>query len=132
MGVKKQESKMPSERQLRVGEEIRHLISTALLTVELYDEDLNPSMVMVTDVKVSPDFSWATLYVHSIGQADEQAMVDALNRHEGVFRKLVGDKVRLRITPDIRFRLDNSFEEAAKIDALFDNPVVKADIEKED
>ncbi len=132
MGVKKQESKMPSERQLRVGEEIRHLISTALLTVELYDEDLNPSMVMVTDVKVSPDFSWATLYVHSIGQADEQAMVDALNRHKGVFRKLVGDKVRLRITPDIRFRLDNSFEEAAKIDALFDNPVVKADIEKED
>lgn len=132
MGVKKQETKMPSERQLRVGEEIRHLISTALLTVELYDEDLNPSMVMVTDVKVSPDFSWATLYVHSIGQADEQAMVDALNRHKGVFRKLVGDKVRLRITPDIRFRLDNSFEEAAKIDALFDNPVVKADIEKED
>ena len=132
MGVKKQESKMPSERQLRVGEEIRHLISTALLTVELYDEDLNPSMVMVTDVKVSPDFSWATLYVHLIGQADEQVMVDALNRHKGVFRKLVGDKVRLRITPDIRFRLDNSFEEAAKIDALFDNPVVKADIEKED
>lgn len=132
MGVKKQESKMPSERQLRVGEEIRHLISTALLTVELYDEDLNPSMVMVTDVKVSPDFSWATLYVHSIGQADEQVMVDALNRHKGVFRKLVGDKVRLRITPDIRFRLDNSFEEAAKIDALFDNPVVRADIEKED
>ena len=58
-------------------------------------------------------------------------MVDALNRHKGVFRKIVGNSIRVRITPDIRFRLDNSFEEAAKIEALFDNPVVKADIAKE-
>ena len=89
-------------------------------------------MVMITEVKVSPDFSWATIYVHSIGQTDEMQMVEALNRHKSVFRKIVGDKIRLRITPDIRFRLDNSFEEAAKIDALFDNPIVKADIAKED
>ena len=130
--VRKNTPKMPTERQLRVSEEIRHVLSSALLTVELYDETLNPTMVMITEVKVSPDFSWATIYVHSIGQADEQQMVEALNRHKSVFRKIVGDKIRLRITPDIRFRLDNSFEEAAKIDALFDNPVVKADIAKED
>ena len=59
-------------------------------------------------------------------------MVDALNRHKGAFRKLIGEKIRLRITPDVRFRLDDSFEQAAKIDALFDNPIVKADIEKDD
>ena len=87
---------------------------------------------MVTDVKVSPDFSWTTIYVHSIGQADENVMADALNRHKGAFRKLIGENIRLRITPDVRFRLDNSFEEAARIEALFNNPVVKADIKKED
>ena len=130
--VKKSEPKMPSERQLRVATEIRHVLSSALLTMELYDDDLTPSMVMITDVKVSPDFSWATIYVHSIGQTDENLMVEALNRHKGAFRKIVGDKIRLRITPDIRFRLDNSFEEASKIEALFDNPIVKADIEKKD
>ncbi len=130
--AKKNEQKMPSERQLRVAEEIRHLISSALLTVELYDPELNPTMVMVTDVKVSPDFSWATLYVHSIGKTDENVMVEALNRHKNVFRKLIGEKIRLRITPDVRFHLDNSFEQAAQIEALFNNPIVKADIEKED
>ena len=130
--VRKKEPKKPTERQLRVAQEIKHLVSSALLTMEFYDEDLKPSMVMVTDVKVSPDFSWTTLYVHSIGQTDEEAMVDALNRHKGAFRKIIGDKIRLRITPDVRFRLDDSFEQAAKIDALFDNPIVKADIEKKD
>lgn len=130
--VRKNNPKAPTERQLRVSEEIKHLVSSALLTMEFYDSNLTPSMVMVTDVKISPDFSWTTLYVHSIGKADEDAMVDALNRHKGAFRKLIGEKIRLRITPDVRFRLDNRFEEAAKIDALFDNPIVKADIEKED
>ena len=130
--TRKNTPKAPTERQLRVSEEIKHLVSSALLTMEFYDEDLKPSMVMVTDVKVSPDFSWTTLYVHSIGKADEEAMVEALNRHKGAFRKIIGDKIRLRITPDVRFRLDNRFEEAAKIDALFANPIVKADIEKED
>ena len=130
--VRKNTPKMPTERQLRVSEEIRHVLSSALLTIELYDDALNPSMVMITEVKVSPDFSWATIYVHSIGNTDEKQMVDALNAHKSAFRKIVGEKIRLRITPDIRFRLDDSFEEAAKIDALFDNPVVKADITKED
>ncbi|MBE6450062.1 MAG: 30S ribosome-binding factor RbfA [Alphaproteobacteria bacterium] len=130
--VKKAEPKMPSERQLRVSTEIRHVLSSALLTMELYDDDLTPSMVMITDVKVSPDFSWATIYVHSIGQTDENLMVEALNRHKGAFRKIIGDTIRLRITPDVRFRLDNGFEEARKIEALFDNPIVKADIAKKD
>ena len=130
--VRKNTPKAPTERQLRVSEEIKRLVSSALLTMEFYDKDLTPSMVMVTDVKVSPDFSWTTIYVHSIGQTDENAMVEGLNRHKGVFRKIIGDKIRLRITPDVRFRLDNSFEEAAKIEALFNNPIVRADIKKED
>lgn len=126
----RKKEKEPTERQLRVSEEIRHVISDTLLKVDLYDEDVKPSMVMVTGVKVSPDFSWTTIQVHSIGKADEEKMVAALNRHKGVFRKQIGEKIRLRITPDVRFRLDNRFDEMDRINALFENPVVKSDLEK--
>ena len=126
----RKKEKEPTERQLRVSEEIRHVISDTLLKVDLYDEDVKPAMVMVTSVKVSPDFSWTTVQVHSIGDADEQKMVEALNRHKGVFRKQIGEKIRLRITPDIRFCLDNRFDEMDRINALFENPVVKADLKK--
>lgn len=126
----RKKEKEPTERQLRVSEEIRHVISDTLLKVDLYDEDVKPAMVMVTSVKVSPDFSWTTVQVHSIGDADEQKMVEALNRHKGVFRKQIGEKIRLRITPDIRFCLDNRFDEMDRINALFENPVVKSDLKK--
>ena len=126
----RKKEKEPTERQLRVSEEIRHVISDTLLRVDLYDADVKPSMVMITGVKVSPDFSWATGQVHSIGKADEEKMVDALNRHKGVFRKQIGDKIRLRITPDVRFCLDNRFDEMDKINALFENPIVKEDLKK--
>jgi len=126
----RKKEKEPTERQLRVSEEIRHVVSDTLLKVDLYDADVKPSMVMVTGVKVSPDFSWATIQVHSFDNADEQKMVDALNRHKGVFRKQIGDKIRLRITPDVRFCLDNRFDEMDKINALFENPIVKADLKR--
>ena len=126
----RKKEKEPTERQLRVSEEIKHVISDTLLRVDLYDADVKPSMVMITGVKVSPDFSWATVQVHSIGKADEEKMVDALNRHKGVFRKQIGDKIRLRITPDVRFCLDNRFDEMDKINALFENPIVKEDLKK--
>lgn len=126
----RKKEKEPTERQLRVSEEIRHVVSDTLLKVDLYDANVKPSMVMVTGVKVSPDFSWATIQVHSFDNADEQKMVDALNRHKGVFRKQIGDKIRLRITPDVRFCLDNRFDEMDKINALFENPIVKADLKR--
>ena len=126
----RKKEKAPTERQLRVSEEIKHVVSDTLLRVDLYDADVKPSMVMITSVKVSPDFSWATIQVHSIGKADEEKMVAALNHHKGVFRKQIGDKIRLRITPDVRFCLDNRFDEMDKINALFENPIVKEDLKK--
>ncbi len=128
----KNEPKMPTERQLRVGEEVRHVLSDVLLRQDLYDADLAGALVMITEVKMSPDFSWATAYVHSIGGQPVQTVIDALNRNKGIFRKAVGQKIRLRITPDIRFREDNSFDEAVKIETLLNDPKVKADINKED
>lgn len=123
---------MPTERQLRVGEEVRHVLSDVLLRQDLYDADLAGALVMITEVKMSPDFSWATAYVHAVSGQPVQTLIEALNRNKGVFRKAVGQKIRLRITPDIRFREDTSFDEAVKIEALLNDPKVKADIEKED
>ena len=128
----RQAAKQPSERQLRVGEEIRHVMSGVLLRDEIYDEALKGVMIMITEVRVSPDFSWATAFVRTVGKADNDAVVDALNAYKGVFRKQIGKSVRLRITPDVRFVLDDSFDESAKIDALLNDPKVRADIEKVD
>lgn len=125
-------TKNQTERQQRVAEEIRHLLSDALIRGDFFVPGFKSSMVMVTDVRVSPDFSWATVFVRPIGPqaADETAKI--LNEHKGFFRKIIGQKIRLRITPDVRFLVDESFDEAQKIEALFQNPKVKADIEKKD
>ena len=88
----RKKEKEPTERQLRVSEEIRHVISDTLLRVDLYDADVKPSMVMITGVKVSPDFSWATVQVHSIGKADEEKMVDGKSCIPDLAEKLCGQQ----------------------------------------
>ena len=125
-------TKNQTERQQRVAEEIRHLLSDALIRGDFFVPGFQSSMVMVTDVKISPDFSWATVFVRPIGSASADEVAKILNEHKGFFRKIIGQKIRLRITPDVRFLVDESFDEAMKIEALFHNPKVKADIEKKD
>ncbi|MBP5161098.1 MAG: 30S ribosome-binding factor RbfA [Alphaproteobacteria bacterium] len=122
--------KAPTQRQLRVAEEIRHIISDVLMKVDLFDADVIPSLVMVTKVEVSPDFSWATVFVHSIGQQDPQAVTDALQQHKSLFRKYVGRQLKIRITPDIRFRLDTSFDAMEQIENLLRQPEVQKDLKK--
>ena len=124
--------KKVTERQQRVAEEIRHLLSDTLIRGDFFVPDFQSSMVMVTDVRVSPDFSWATIFVRPIGNQKADEVVRVLNEHKGFFRKVIGQKIRLRITPDVRFLVDESFDEAQKIEALFQDPKVKADIEKDD
>lgn len=124
--------KAPTQRQLRVGEEIRHILADVFLKEDLFVPELTGQTLMVTEVRISPDFSIATAFVRPVGEVDTDAIVKALNEHKGFFRKFMGQNLRLRITPDIRFLKDRSFDEAAKIEALFNDPKVKADIEKED
>ncbi len=124
--------KEPTQRQLRVGEEIRHILADVFLKEDLFVPELTGQTLMVTEVRISPDFSIATAFVRPVGEVDTDAIVKALNEHKGFFRKFMGQNLRLRITPDIRFLKDKSFDEAAKIEALFNDPKVKADIEKED
>ena len=124
--------KEPTQRQLRVVEEIRHILADVFLKEDLFVPELTGQTLMVTEVRISPDFSIATAFVRPVGEVDTDAIVKALNEHKGFFRKFMGQNLRLRITPDIRFLKDKSFDEAAKIEALFNDPKVKADIEKED
>ena len=122
--------KEPTQRQLRVGEEIRHILADVFLKEDLFVPELENQTMMVTEVRISPDFSIATAFVRPVGNADTDAIVRALNEHKGFFRKFMGKALKLRITPDIRFLKDASFDEAAKIEALFNDPKVKAEIEK--
>lgn len=121
-----------TKRQLRVGEEIKHILADVFLKEELFFPELIGQTIMVTQVKISPDFSIATAFIRPVGNTDTKEIVEALNKHKGVFRKFMGKNLRLRITPDIRFLEDDSFDEAAKIEALLNDPKVKADLEKDD
>ena len=130
--TEKGKSKAPSQRQLRVAEEIRHVLAKMLSQDEVFIEGLKPSFIMVTQVTISPDLSYATAFVETLGDEvnlDEQ--IALLNRHKGVFRYKIGKSVRLRIVPDIIFKSDNRFAASKYINDLLNSPQVRADVEKE-
>ncbi|MBQ8251209.1 MAG: 30S ribosome-binding factor RbfA [Alphaproteobacteria bacterium] len=130
--TEKGKSKAPSQRQLRVAEEIRHVLAKMLSQDEVFIDGLKPSFVMITQVTISPDLSYATAFVETIGEMvnlDEQ--IALLNRHKGVFRYKVGKSIRLRIVPDIIFKSDNRFAASKYINDLLNSPQVRADVEKE-
>lgn len=122
--------KAPSQRQLRVAEEIRHVLARMMSQNDLFIEGLKPSYIMITEVKISPDLAYASIFVRGIGDVDTAGQVALLNNHKGPFRKMVGKEVRLRIVPQLNFLQDNSFDEASHIADLLNNPIVKADLEK--
>lgn len=123
----------PSQRQLRVGEEMRHALSRIIARDELSDPDLAHQAVTVTAVDVSPDLRNAIAYVVPFGVAVEGAvdtttLIKALNRAAAFFRGQLSREVDLRMSPTIRFRLDESFQQANRIEALLHDPVVARDL----
>lgn len=130
--IGKGQSKAPSQRQLRVAEEIRHVLAKMLIENNLFIEGLKSSYIMVTEVSISPDLSYATAYIQGIGNIDTDEQIELLNRHKGAFRYKVGKAIRLRIVPDIVFKSDNSFETSQYIEDLLNSPRVRADLEKEE
>lgn len=123
-------SKAPSQRQLRVAEEIKHVLGQMFMRDETFIDGLKTPYLMITEVKISPDFSVATILIRAIGAADTKEQVALLNAHKGVFRYQLGKKIRLRIVPDIRFFEDESFEEVAHITDLINSDVVQNDVKK--
>lgn len=118
----------PSQRQLRVGELLRHSLSDILIRGEVRDPDLAGASVTVTQVKPSGDMRHATVFVEPLGGRNAKTIVDALNRHRGFIRGLMGKTIATKFTPDLRFVEDTSFAEAEKIERLLKSPVVRRDL----
>jgi ribosome-binding factor A len=118
----------PSQRQLRVGEAVRHALAEVLAHGEVHDPVLEGHMITVPEVRMSPDLRLATIYVMPLGGRDEEAVVAALERNKRYLRGVIARKVNLKFAPDIRFRLDERFDEAERIEKLLRSPAVKRDL----
>lgn len=109
----------PSQRQRRVGEQIRHIIADTLQRGHFHDEILlNAANITVTEVRPSPDLKQATAYVMALGGKDMDSILPALNNNAAVFQKEINRQSNLKFTPKIRFKMDKTFGEAARIEEL--------------
>ncbi len=122
-------SRSPSQRQLRVGEELRHQLVQILAHADFNDPDLAEANVTVTQVQVSPDLKNATVFVIPLGGGKMVETVAALNRAAGYLRGQLGRAVTLRYTPRLGFAPDRSFENADRIERLLQAPRVRRDLE---
>jgi ribosome-binding factor A len=120
--------KGPSQRQLRVGELLRHALSEILREKEIRDPELDGISVTVTQVKPSPDMRHATVFVEPLGGANAEAVIAALNRHRGFLRGALGRTIALKFTPELRFEEDTSFAEAERISRILHSEKVARDL----
>ena len=125
-------SEGPSQRQLRVGEALRHALVEVLARGELRDPALAGVQVTVTEVRVSPDLRAATAFVLPFGGGDAAALARGLNHAAGYFRKALADSVDLRVAPTIRFEPDRAFGQADRVEMLLRSPGVVRDLAKKD
>ena len=117
----------PNQRQLRIGELIRHALAELLTRGDIHDEVLARHVVTIPEVRLSPDLKLATAYVMPLGGQDVAPVLKALDGHKRHIRGEIAHRVNLKYAPDIRFRQDESFDETARIDALLDSEAVRRD-----
>lgn len=122
----------PSQRQLRAGELIRHALVEVLREEDIADPDLEGVSVTVTEVRMSSDLRHAHCFVEPLGGQDAGRVVSALNRHARFLRGRLGRGIDMKFTPDLRFAHDESFTEAARMEALFRDPRVARDLSPDD
>lgn len=122
----------PSQRMLRVAEMIRHKLAELLTRGEIHDDELASHVITIPEVRITADLKLATVYVMPLGGLDADAVIAALNRNKRYIRGEIARSINLKFAPDIRFKFDEMFDEAARIDALLDSPKVKADTKKGD
>lgn len=122
----------PSQRQLRVGEMLRHALSDILRETEIRDPDLEGVSVTVTEVRPSPDMRHAQVFVEPLGGRHADTVVGALNRHRSFLRGEMGHRIALKFTPELRFIEDTSFAEAERIDRVLRSEKVARDLEAPD
>lgn len=117
-----------SVRLLKVGEQVRHVISELLSRQMVHDEVLTAHSVSVTEVRMSPDLRHATVFVKPLLGADEDDVLKALRTHTAYFQREVAGRLKLKYAAKIKFMADESFDEASRIDALLSDPRVKRDL----
>ena len=119
----------PSQRALRAGELIRHAVADIFSRGEVHDPVLETHLITVPEVKMSPDLRQATIYVMPLGGHDEKEVLAALERNKRFLRGEIAHRVNMKFAPDIRFRIDERFDEADRIDRLLRSPQVRRDID---
>ena len=122
----------PSQRMLRVGELVRHKVASLLSRGEIHDDVLAAHVITIPEVRMSPDLKLATVYVMPLGGKDIKPVLAAFERNKRFIRGEIAQTVNLKFSPDVRFREDESFAEATRIDRLLDSPKVKQDLDKPD
>ncbi len=121
-------AKGPTQRQLRVSEEIRHVLSAIFLRGEFRDPEMADARVTVTEVRISPDLKNATAFVARLGRTDIGALLPALRRLAPYLRTQVAHEMRLRVAPSISFQPDTTLDYAMHVDALLRAPAVARDL----
>jgi ribosome-binding factor A len=120
-----------SQRQLRVGELIRHELAEMLARGDVHDPVIEAHMITVPEVRMSPDLRLATVYVMPLGGRDEEEVLGALERNKRYMRGEIARRVNLKFAPEIRFRIDERFDEAERIEKLLRTPEVQRDLDGE-
>jgi ribosome-binding factor A len=119
----------PSQRQLRVGEQVRHALSDVFRRGEVSDGLIETTVISISEVRMSPDLKIATAFVSPLGARDDAAVIEALNRNARFIRGRVSPELRqMKYMPEFRFRLDTSYDNFAKIDELLKSPEVVRDL----
>lgn len=126
------QSSGPSQRQLRVGELIRHELAQVFSRGNIHDPAIERTSLTVLEVKPSPDLKIATAFVRPLIGGNETELLEALNRHRKHIRGLLAPKLKLKFTPEIRFTIDTVLDKAGRIDAIFREPTVARDLAKDD
>jgi ribosome-binding factor A len=124
-------SRAPSQRQLRVGELIRHELAGVFTRGETGDPALERIGVTVVEVAVSPDLRIATAYMRPFAHGTGEELLKAIERNRKYIRGLISPRLRMKFMPELRFRLDTTIDYAAHVDELLQDPSVRRDLEKE-
>ena len=125
----RKDTKPLTPRQLKVGEELKRIIAESLSMGKVYLNGFNTAEAVISEVRVSPDFSVAKVFVSPLlAGGDMQTLIDNMYLLKGQLKKILGSKIRLRITPDLVFLPDESFAEADRIESLLSSPDVKRDL----
>ncbi|WP_137150294.1 30S ribosome-binding factor RbfA [Devosia sp. FKR38] len=126
---KDNKSSGPTQRSLRVGELVRHALADMFARGDIDDDALRGAVITVPEVRMSPDLKIANAYIMPLGGAHADEIVAALNRHRKYVRGRVAPQVNLKFAPEVRFLVDDTFEEASRIDALLRSQKVQRDLD---